>query len=1812
MSKSNSIFKKITSLFLSLVFAISSFAVVGFSDITAETAEAAVGDDYYLMVYFTGNNRTSDGNNVWNDPEPTMTQATRFAVSSDGIHFSALDKNRPAIIQEGGTQNSRDHYCFKGQDGKYYIIATDADYSDNDWGKECSNFVLWRSDDLLNWDETIIDLHNVPGMSNSVMNYAWAPQVIWDDNEGKYMVYFTLKDNLHTDTDYGYNAQMIYYMYASNLLDPTTWTEPECLYDNPASSIDADISYSPTDRKYYMFYKDETVGRKTICLAKSDNVNGPYTFHCKLNTSVYDPDNSLYGTGGLEGCQLYMVGNEYYLFADRYAVGGGAFAIYDLGTDLSAIPSGDISVEGEGGSPITTVEALDGFRNLSPRHGSVIHINKTQYEALIDKYTGSTDDDIRYDLTRKYSNYKYNTETKEWEWHRWTWDGYLDSNGHYLQMNARNTSNSDIEVPAGGGYASIKDSRIAVHGGADVLDFFPDDVYTISFNFTLDVASTSSGTVFALGNGSEDYLMLFGNGDIYYRGSGANTDTKMCTTSIKEGINYKFTFVSDGTYITVYKNGEKIGKAATTIDFPSSSDSSRVVTFGWSDTHQNCVTGTYYDLRFRDYAVGAGTVKSEYSPNLAYRYNEGIATYGDRNNISNVSSKVRINDYEGATNCHDVTISCMYNAGDNIGTGNGEGNPIFEVGSGGTGDDKTYLNLTDTGYIWYCWGDGTTNHYFDVKQKTLGTLSTNTWYHITVVIHWDEINERYLIKVFKNDEQTYSGTYEVTNYNSNYTVDKYFSESHQVWAGGGNSYWNNDGNAYIDDLRIYGSKNIDPEDLYNEYQEEYINEGYSDAATSEVVSYVQNNLESYDVDAETNAINTGSTERKAYYSGNVATGAYKNVLACTTDGENAHNNVWDNNNAKFKDVHYAVFYPNDIALLYDGVAEHKPALPVQLEMHCYSNDRSIVTVYCSNGSNGNNSANFKLAHYWTGYGTTWNSWVGTSKPYNLKDDPIDGDGKSEAAADGNSHIGYYPGWQWDFSFSQPKDEGTPSMFWNKLYYIGSGNNSTYLDTFTGSDTNMRLYAFSGSSGGDFTIPNATHNVYVINYKPVYDILKSSSPTEMPNGFGGYGIKQFYTAFIKGQEDNWTEDSLNQFYVAAYKVLTCNPVEYSESTYQSNFSGTASAAAAEIKEAVEEFNNINLVRRANFSTLDSKYTQANTVISTLGTNSQAKTTSSIRNLISAVNKSAFEPNDGTFDRANLAYNDYQDAIDAEADAINAKITALDTLADLDDFDEAYDEGRELLLSLDGKQAQYKGAAIQNLINAMTAGSTETYANADAETRLDYGQAVKTAADGYETDIENAVAALTTSTDANYIDVSAFNPAYNKITKLDKDAYNEGSSSISTAITGANAAVTYSTKSYGGATINVIADSVTQKNVNAATTTILSALTTSIKQYKIYASDGVTVSGNNGTYNVASDSEITAETALGEGHEGYKGKGTYGVKLTFDSGSADTAWYMSYDSSSANRSEQYLGFGQRVQTGVQGNLHVRAVSKSNSNPYKVTINRNYSDNSSTHGINSIDYAADTYTLPAAPAIAYYTFTNYTYNGNTYNVGDTITGINNNIVINANYTKAVDNAFTVKVSTTSGNGDVFGGANGQTAAYNTKIEGSDASAYAWVEVLVGGAEKLFYVGSDLTYFVTESITLKAITKAQYDAAGYTGVPAVKVKASGAVVSDAGAGKHKLTVTGQYVNNGYEILEYGVLVGKATSGTLTDDDMIVENSGTQEGYKILRAKSTKLVGANQFTIGVNLPASFTGDYKFRGYLLYKNGDQIETVYCDVVNSTI
>ncbi len=301
----------------------------------------------YLFTYFTGNARSE--------------QTIHFAVSKDGYNYTPLNSNNAVITQTLGRQCCRDPYIFKGQDDYYYIIATDMDASTNQWWGNSNTMVLWRSRDLVNWtDETIINMSEITGADD--IQRCWAPQVLWDEKEQKYFVYFGLASWSVTQ-----NLTVMYYCYTDDLLDQSHYSYPQLLYKPENNSdlknaIDGDIIYDSKSDTYYLYYKDED--NATICWVKSKNLTGPYV-------DAAAPQKVLNTEIGLEGCNSFFITgtNTLVMLADAY---GDGYFVMNQTTDFEHF--------------YPVISSAFTINNCSPRHGSVIPINNAQYRTLVNHY----------------------------------------------------------------------------------------------------------------------------------------------------------------------------------------------------------------------------------------------------------------------------------------------------------------------------------------------------------------------------------------------------------------------------------------------------------------------------------------------------------------------------------------------------------------------------------------------------------------------------------------------------------------------------------------------------------------------------------------------------------------------------------------------------------------------------------------------------------------------------------------------------------------------------------------------------------------------------------------------------------------------------------------------------------------------------------------------------------------------------------------------------------------------------------------------------------------------------------------------------------------------------------------------------------------------------------------------------------------------------------------------------------------------------------------------------------------------------------
>lgn len=317
--------RKITYLFLLLLF------LTGCSSNKSECKA-------YLFTYFTGNGEGQE--------------AIHFALSNDGYNYYTVNDNQPVIDSKAisSTGGVRDPHILRSHDGNmFYMVVTDMQVAENGWGAN-HGLVLLKSSDLINWESSAINITEKFAEYKDV-NRVWAPQTIYDEKAGKYMVYWSMR--------FGEGSDIFYYSYANKDFTDLE-TVPQVLYKDPngGATIDADIVEK--DGEFHMFFKTESDGQG-IKKAVSSTLTGGYV--------VKDDKILNQTTDAVEGSSVFKLINSdtYMLIYDMYKRGRYQFT---ESTDLSNFTVVDNTVS----------------MDFHPRHGSVIAITEKEAQRVVDKW----------------------------------------------------------------------------------------------------------------------------------------------------------------------------------------------------------------------------------------------------------------------------------------------------------------------------------------------------------------------------------------------------------------------------------------------------------------------------------------------------------------------------------------------------------------------------------------------------------------------------------------------------------------------------------------------------------------------------------------------------------------------------------------------------------------------------------------------------------------------------------------------------------------------------------------------------------------------------------------------------------------------------------------------------------------------------------------------------------------------------------------------------------------------------------------------------------------------------------------------------------------------------------------------------------------------------------------------------------------------------------------------------------------------------------------------------------------------------------
>ena len=275
-----------------------------------------------------------------------------YSVSRDGLVWETLNGGKVILETYLGHPT-----LTRGGDGKYYMIGVST-------GQTPHYPVLWFSDDLVVWGHRDLspDIFDVSAFNYKNDTYYYgAPKVWYDSASGRYIITWHAGITGADNSQEEWESKRTFYILTE---DFETFTPADRLFDFTGDDADMatiDTIIEKEGDTYYAIIKDERwpdkcPTGKTIRIASSSSLTGPYTnpgppvtpSWREAPTIVRSPD-----------------GQGWYLYTEQYPT---AYELYKCS-----------SLAGSMWSQVA-------FTPPVARHGWVMRIDETQYQAIVDAY----------------------------------------------------------------------------------------------------------------------------------------------------------------------------------------------------------------------------------------------------------------------------------------------------------------------------------------------------------------------------------------------------------------------------------------------------------------------------------------------------------------------------------------------------------------------------------------------------------------------------------------------------------------------------------------------------------------------------------------------------------------------------------------------------------------------------------------------------------------------------------------------------------------------------------------------------------------------------------------------------------------------------------------------------------------------------------------------------------------------------------------------------------------------------------------------------------------------------------------------------------------------------------------------------------------------------------------------------------------------------------------------------------------------------------------------------------------------------------
>lgn len=334
----------------------------------------------YLFAHFTGT-----------EGRPTDEQVY-FALSRDGVHWTDMrNDGDPALVSTVGERGVRDPFLIRAHDGsRIYLLATDLSiYHRGGWKNGgaktngSTDIVIWETTDLVHWSEPrLVDVASgIPGVC-----FAWAPEACWDEERGRYIVYWATgshEDNVNGDYQN---------MYYATTEDFVTFTDPVKWIDRDSYCIDTTMIHADDG----WWYRASGDGQITI-----ERTRNPYATSLAPDVRLETGDGvdswayigslaSIFGderlSGGyLEGPELFRLNDSDVRVVDGRAMRYGLMCDqYRLG--LGYLPFRSASLASADRADWDAAADVD-LGALKKRHGGILPITEAEYRAAMEAFS---------------------------------------------------------------------------------------------------------------------------------------------------------------------------------------------------------------------------------------------------------------------------------------------------------------------------------------------------------------------------------------------------------------------------------------------------------------------------------------------------------------------------------------------------------------------------------------------------------------------------------------------------------------------------------------------------------------------------------------------------------------------------------------------------------------------------------------------------------------------------------------------------------------------------------------------------------------------------------------------------------------------------------------------------------------------------------------------------------------------------------------------------------------------------------------------------------------------------------------------------------------------------------------------------------------------------------------------------------------------------------------------------------------------------------------------------------------------------------